>query len=113
MMSGMTPELVVRIAPLDAGIGILHWLCRRPLLAISLGRPARHVRAWDFFFYLTFGLVVTSSVRIAGVLLVFSYLIVPAVIGAWLASGIDRRLIIGWTVAFAVSGVGLAASYLA
>ena len=108
----VTPEEVARIAALYAGIGGLHWLCRRPLLAISLGRPARHVRAWDFFFYLTFGLVVTSSVRIAGVLLVFSYLIVPAVIGAWLASGISRRLFIGWTVAFAVSGVGLAASYL-
>src|SRR5262245_32454929 len=108
----VTPEEVVRIAALYAGIGGLHWLCRRPLLAISLGLPARHVRAWDFFFYLTFGLVVTSSVRIAGVLLVFSYLIVPAVIGAWLASGIGRRLLVGWAVAFVVSGVGLGASYV-
>src|SRR5215831_17492460 len=64
MMSGMTPELVVRIAPLDAGIGILHWLCRRPLLAISRGRPSRHVRAWDFVFYLTFGLVVTRAAAV-------------------------------------------------
>ena len=108
----VTPEDVLRVAVLYAAIGGLHWVCRRPLLAISLGRPAAHVRAWDFVFYVTFGLVVTSSVRIAGVLLVFSYLIVPAVIGAWLASSVSRRLLTGWTVAFAVSGIGLAASYL-
>lgn len=108
----VTPEEVLRIAALYGAIGVLHWLCRRPLLAISLGRHIPHMRAWDFLFYLTFGLVVTSSVRIAGVLLVFSYLIVPAVIGAWLASDIVRRLIIGWGVAFAVSGVGLGASYV-
>jgi zinc/manganese transport system permease protein len=108
----VTSEEVVRVAALYSAIGALHWLCRRPLLAISLGQPAHHIRAWDFLFYLTFGLVVTSSVRIAGVLLVFSYLIVPAVVGAYLASGISRRLIIGWTVAFAVSGLGLGASYL-
>ena len=37
------------------------------------------VRFWDFLFYASFGFVVTSSVAIAGVLLVFCYLIVPSV----------------------------------
>jgi zinc/manganese transport system permease protein len=59
----------------------------------------------------TFGLVVTSSVRIAGVLLVFAYLIVPAVIGAALATTATRRLVAGWSVGSAASVVGLAASY--
>jgi zinc/manganese transport system permease protein len=107
----VTAEDVARVAALYAAIGLFQWAARRPLLAISLGGEARHARLWDFVFYFTFGLVVTSSVRIAGVLLVFSYLIVPAVLGAWLASGIGRRLAIGWTVGFVVSVAGLAASY--
>jgi zinc/manganese transport system permease protein len=109
---GVTREDVGRLAALYGGIGAVHWLCRRPLLALSHGADVRGSRAWDFLFYLTFGLVVTSSVRIAGVLLVFSYLIVPAVIGVWLASTIGRRLVVGWVVGFAVSVAGLAASFV-
>ena len=107
----VTREEVSRLAALYALIGTIHWLCRRPLLALSLGGDVRGARAWDFLFYLTFGLVVTSSVRIAGVLLVFSYLIVPAVIGAWLVPSIGWRLAIGWIVGLVASAGGLAASY--
>jgi len=78
---GVTGEDVVRVATLYGAVALVHWLCRRPLLALSTGGAVTHARAWDFFFYFTLGLVVTSSVRIAGVLLVFSYLIVPAVWG--------------------------------
>ncbi len=108
----VTGDEVARVAALYAGIGAVHWLCRRPLLAISLGQPVRYTRAWDFLFYLTFGVVVTSSVRIAGVLLVFSYLIVPAVLGAWLTPSIARRLSIGWATGFVVSVIGLTGSYV-
>lgn len=108
----VTGEDVARIGALYAAIGLFHWLARRPFLAISLGPSARHAVLWDFAFYFTFGLVVTSSVRIAGVLLVFSYLIVPAVVGAWLADSIGRRLAIGWAVGFLVSVIGLSASYV-
>ncbi|HMH50345.1 MAG TPA: metal ABC transporter permease [Candidatus Acidoferrum sp.] len=109
---GVTRDDVVRLAGLYALVGALHWLCRRPLLSLSLGDDVRGARAWDFVFYLTFGLVVTSSVRIAGVLLVFSYLIVPAVIGTWLADTIARRLAIGWTVGVVASVAGLGASFV-
>jgi zinc/manganese transport system permease protein len=108
---GVTREDVWRLACLYGLIGAVHWVCRRPLLALSLGGEVRGARGWDFLFYLTFGLVVTSSVRIAGVLLVFSYLIVPAVIGAWLAPSIAGRLVIGWIVGLVASAAGLAASY--
>ncbi len=108
---GVTREDVLRLAALYAVIGVVHWLCRRPLLALSFGGAVRGARGWDFLFYLTFGLVVTSSVRIAGVLLVFSYLIVPAVIGAWLAPTIARRLALGWTIGVVISVVSLAASF--
>src|SRR5499427_4491858 len=82
---------VVKVAALYAAIGAFHWVCRRPFFLIST-RPAEAYRAglavrwWDFLFYASFGVVVTSSVRIAGVLLVFSYLIVPALAGIMLAT---------------------------
>ncbi len=69
------------------------------------------VRLWDFLFYAAFALVVVSFVRIAGVLLTFAYLIVPAVCGTMLATAWMRRLIIGWIVAVLASLLGLWASY--
>ena len=69
------------------------------------------VRLWDFLFYAAFALVVVSFVRLAGVLLTFAYLIVPAVCGTMLAQAWGRRLVIGWAVAVAASLVGLWASY--
>jgi len=110
---GVTRDDVLRLAALYAVIGAIHWLCRRPLLALSFGGAVRGARGWDFLFYLSFGLVVTSSVRIAGVLLVFSYLIVPAVIGAWLAPTIAGRLALGWTIGLVISAVSLAISFAA
>ena len=109
----VSADEVLRVAALYAGVGIFHWLARRPMLALSSGGAPPRAALWDFVFYFTFGLVVTSSVRMAGVLLVFSYLIVPAVVGAWLARGLGRRLLIGWTVGVLVSALGLALSYLA
>jgi len=107
---------IAKIAVLYSLIGWLHWKLRRPLLLISQD-PDRafaqglKVRWWDFLFYATFGVVVTSSVEMAGVLLVFSFLIVPALCGALLAKGISRRLAIGWAVGTATSVVGMAVSY--
>ena len=108
---GVTRDDVFHLAALYAGLGIVAWLARRPLAALSFGGPLRHARLWDFGFYLVFGLVVTSSVRVAGVLLVFAYLVVPAVAGAALAFTPVRRLAIGWTVGALGSVVGIAASF--
>ena len=69
------------------------------------------VRVWDFLFYAAFALVVVSFVRVAGVLLTFAYLIVPAVCGVMLAQQWMRRLAIGWGIAAAASLLGLWASY--
>jgi zinc/manganese transport system permease protein len=107
----VTADDVMRVAALYGAIAIVHWICRRPLARLSFGGTVARARLWDFVFYLTFGVVVTSSVRIGGVLLVFAYLIVPAVIGAALASTPARRLLAGWSVGSAASVVGLAASY--
>ncbi len=107
---------VAALAALYAGVGLVHWLIRRPLLEISLdpegaSQRGRALRAWDFLFYASFGLVVTSSVRLAGVLLVFSYLIVPAAVGALLARGVPGRLLVGWSFGLVVSALGLGASW--
>jgi zinc/manganese transport system permease protein len=113
----VTREDVLALATLYAGVGALHWIIRGPMLEISLDPEGalargRWVRTWDVVFYTTFGLVVTSSVRIAGVLLVFSYLIVPATVAALLARAVRTRLLIGWAVGGLVSVVGLVASYV-
>jgi zinc/manganese transport system permease protein len=112
----VTAGEVATLAALYAGVGLVHWLIRGPLLEISLdpdGARARGraLRAWDFVFYTTFGLVVTSSVRLAGVLLVFSYLIVPAVVGALLVHGAMARLLVGWGFGLVASVLGLGASW--
>jgi zinc/manganese transport system permease protein len=98
-----TDELVV-IAPLYLAIGIVHWLLRRPLA--QAGSPA-----WEFVFYATFGIVVTSSVALAGVLLVFSFLIIPAAIGVLYARTLVRQLAIGWVAGTLTSAAGLALSF--
>ena len=70
-----------------------------------------NVKLWDFLFYASFAIVVVSFVRIAGVLLTFAYLIVPAVCGTMLADRWSRRLIVGWIVAVSSSLIGLWTSY--
>lgn len=103
---------VVRTLALFLGVGALHFALRKQFHLVSFDtdeaeRRGMNVRLWDFLFYATFGLVVTSFVRIAGVYLVFSYLIVPAVCGALLASSIAKRLAIGWAVALTAGVAGL------
>ena len=105
------PE-VGKTALLYAVVGAFHYVFRHKFLAISMD-PKRaeaegvSIRWWDFLFYASFGFVVTSSVRIAGVLLVFCYLIVPSV-GAMLYSDrIGKRLAIGWSMGTIVSALGV------
>jgi zinc/manganese transport system permease protein len=112
----VTPGEVGAVAALYAAVGAGHWLLRRPLLEISLDPDTaqargRHIAAWDLCFYVSFALVVTSSVRMAGVLLVFSYLIIPAALGSLLVRSIKGRLAVGWAAGALVSATGLAAAY--
>ena len=94
------------------GVGSLHYILRRRFFAISASPEQAHasglsVRWWDFVFYMTFGLVVTSSVQMAGVLLVFSFLVVPAVCAMMFFTSVGRRLLAGWAFGLAASVVGL------
>jgi zinc/manganese transport system permease protein len=103
---------VLRTSALYLVVGVLHYWLREKFYLISFDleeaeRRGMNVRLWDFAFYATFGIVVTSFVRIAGVYLVFSYLIVPAVCGALLSSRTTVRLAIGWGVALVAGVAGL------
>ena len=108
---------VAKTAALYGAIGVFHYAFRRQFLAISLDHSrtethGRSVRFWDFLFYASFGFVVTSSVSIAGVLLVFCYLIVPSVAAMLYAESVGRRLAIGWTMGTVVSAIGVYASLM-
>jgi zinc/manganese transport system permease protein len=93
-------------------IGAFHFIFRRRFLAISMDperaeREGVSLRLWDFLFYASFGFVVTRSVSIAGVLLVFCYLIVPSVAAMLYADSIGKRLTIGWSMGTIVSALGV------
>jgi zinc/manganese transport system permease protein len=95
-----------------AAIGVFLWIFRKRFLEISTdphGAAARgiNVTLWDFLFYASFGLVVTRSVAIAGVLLVFCYLIVPSVGAMLWANRVGTRLAIGWAMGLVVSVLGM------
>jgi zinc/manganese transport system permease protein len=115
ILSVSWPELS-RTAALYAAVGFFHYLLRRRFLLISLDeeeaeRQGLNVKFWDFLFYVSFGFVVTSSVAIAGVLLVFSFLIVPAVTAMLFTERLGPRLAIGWTMGAVVSAIGVYLSY--
>ena len=103
---------VASTAALYAVIGVFHFVFRKKFLEISMNHDraemnVRSIRLWDFLFYASFGFVVTRSVSIAGVLLVFCYLIVPSVAAILYSEHIGRRLAIGWTMGTVVSALGI------
>ncbi|HEU5162954.1 MAG TPA: metal ABC transporter permease [Thermoanaerobaculia bacterium] len=112
----VSPSEVVMTAILYAIVGLFHYAFRRQFLAISIdadaaARSGLRVKFWDFLFYTSFGFVVTSSVAIAGVLLVFSYLIVPSVAAMLFANTVGKRLIFGWAMGAVVSAIGIVLSF--
>ena len=110
------PDLA-KTAVLYALVGVFHYVFRRRFLLISMNEPEAerrgwNIRFWDFLFYMSFGFVVTSSVAIAGVLLVFCFLIVPSVTAMLFAERLGPRLAIGWTMGAVVSAGGVALSFV-
>ncbi|MBI3306274.1 MAG: metal ABC transporter permease [Candidatus Omnitrophica bacterium] len=109
------PE-IIKMAVLYIAVGGFHWVYRKKFLLISTQpekakRDGVSIKKWDIIFYLSFGLVVTSSVHIAGVLLVFSYLIVPAVVACLLQTQLRARLFTGWIIGIITSIAGVILSY--
>ena len=109
------PKLVVRVALLYAAIGLMHFFLRKPFFEITddpegAAQRGRNVFLWDFLFYGSLGFVVTASVQIVGVLLVFGLLVIPAVAGLMASAHTARALIVGWVFAFVASVAGLLGS---
>jgi zinc/manganese transport system permease protein len=107
---------VMELAVLYALVGAVLWALHGRLVELSEhltggARPAWHVIALDLAFYVAFGIVVTSSVAVAGILLVFCFLIIPALIGAMFTRRIGRALAIGWATGIAASTAGLFGSF--
>jgi len=116
ILSVTWPELA-KTAILYSLVGVFHYVFRDRFLLISMDeqeaeRRGLNIRFWDFLFYVSFGFVVTSSVAVAGVLLVFCFLIVPSVTAMLFAARLGPRLAIGWTMGALVSAGGVALSFV-
>ena len=106
---------IMRLAIVGGVIGLFHFVFRKRFLAISrdpkkAGLAAAALSLWDFLFYVSLGLMVTASVELAGVLLIFSYLVVPAACAMLVSSTLKARLAIGWITGAVCSLGGLSCS---
>jgi len=106
---------VLKTLALYSAVGLAHYLFRDRFITISCTPDKAHghgwsVRLWDFIFYALFGLVVTSSVELAGVLLVFTFLIIPAVAAMNFVSTVNGRLWLGWGLGILTSFSGISIS---
>ncbi len=107
---------IVRLAGVSAAIGTFHWLLRRRFLTISFQPETAlangwSIRWWDFLFYLSFGIAITFSVPVAGVLLVFSFLVVPAAIAFLFTRRHGALALVSWLAGALASAAGLLVSF--
>jgi len=105
-----------RLALVYVGIGIFHWLLRRRFFTVSLEEATAlaegwRIRWWDFLFYFSFGVAITLAVPIAGVLLVFTFLVVPAAVAFLFTRNVRPLIAVSWLSAAAASAAGLAVSF--
>lgn len=110
------PGELARLAGICGAVGVVHFLFRSRFLQISYqpeqaAQEGRRVGWWDLLFYVTFGFALTAIVSVSGVLLVFSYLVIPAVVARLLVEGIVQRLVLAWSVGLVVSVAGVALTY--
>lgn len=92
-------------------VAVVHYIFRKELLKASVGKHEGKALFWDFLFYALFGVVITSSVGMAGILLVFSFLVVPALISMNLFTSVKAQLLSGWGIGTLLSLIGMALSY--
>lgn len=112
----VSPGEVLRTFGLFVGVGAVHWVFRRQFFLLSFdperGRAAGlRLWLWDFLFYLLFGIVVMVFVRMGGILLAFSFLIIPATCARLVSHSLMVQLAIGWLLAVLASVGGLYGSY--
>ncbi|MBN1575376.1 MAG: metal ABC transporter permease [Chitinispirillaceae bacterium] len=104
-------KTIIKTTIIYALVGAFHWIFRKKFVEATFSRNENRSKLWDFLFYFSLGIAVSSSVAIAGVMLVFSYLIIPSVFALMLFNSIKGRLICGWIAGFLASTLGLLASF--
>jgi zinc/manganese transport system permease protein len=108
----VTWPTVLKMTGVYAVIALFHWIVRRQMIAVTFA-PAtvRNVKVWDFIFYITFGMAITFSVNLAGVLLIFSTLVIPAVIAFLYTTRLWPALLLAWASGTVAIVGGLAVSF--
>lgn len=107
----VTWDDVTKTAIIYFFVASIHYIFRKKLIRASLDKNGATSFWWDFLFYALFGVVITSSVGVAGILLVFSFLVVPAIISMQISSKISSQLVIGWGIGIVLCVVGMSVSY--
>jgi zinc/manganese transport system permease protein len=107
---------VTKILLIYMGVGLFHYIFRKRFITITENPDEAYAKGWkvwfwDFLFYLSFGVIITLAVEVAGVLMVFSYLVAPAIIALGTSNRWGPRIGVAWLVGFLASAVGLIASY--
>ena len=105
------PE-IIRMAVVYTILGVIYFIFRKPFLSVSLGKAGGpRDRGWDFLFYALFGIVISFSVPVAGVLMVFSALVIPAVVAFLFTSRFRVALAISWAVGSLTLVTGVVVSF--
>lgn len=108
--------VVSRLLAVFAAVGLFHWFLRKRFLIISLQEKEAecrgwNIRWWDFLFYVSFGVAITAAVPVAGVLLVFTFLVVPAVVAFLFSRRPGVLVAISWSIGAVASAAGLYLSF--
>jgi len=108
-------EEVALVAIAYGALVLLHTLQRKRFYALSFttNKNVRPSLLWEFLFFASFAVVITLAVNIAGILLVFAFLIIPGFSASLLAASFGRRLILGWVLGLSFSAIGLWLSFIA
>ncbi|HSH75149.1 MAG TPA: metal ABC transporter permease, partial [Longimicrobiales bacterium] len=103
---------IAEMAGVYAVVGAFHLVMRQRFLEVTFApKRARRLRTFDFLFYASFGIVISYSVEIAGVLMVFSALVIPAVVAFLFTSHFGHALLIAWASGTLAILGGIGASF--
>lgn len=100
---------IIKMFILYLVIGLVHLIFRKRFFALTYEGSGGYI--WEFLFFLSFAFVLVSSVSTAGILQVFSFLVIPALIGRLYTREPFKVLFIGWGVGLVASVFGLAVSF--